>query len=42
MYFDSNLQNYAGLLDYTITFYELTNIDEATLSPLYLPETTKK
>ncbi|MDD4555892.1 MAG: hypothetical protein PHE89_01000 [Alphaproteobacteria bacterium] len=27
----SGLKNYAGILDYTITFYELTNIDEATL-----------
>ena len=38
MYFDSNLQNFAGLLDYTITFYELTNLDEAELSPLKLPQ----
>ena len=35
---DSNLQNYAGLLDYTITFYELSNIDDAELLPLSLPE----
>ena len=33
----SNLQNYAGILDYTITFYELINIDEAELAPLTLP-----
>ena len=38
MYFDSNLQNFAGILDYTITFYELTNIDEAELAPLKLPQ----
>jgi len=38
MYFDSNLQNFAGILDYTITFYELTNIDEAELAPLELPQ----
>lgn len=31
MIFDSNLENFAGLLDYTITFYELTNLDEAYL-----------
>ena len=31
MVFDSNLTNFAGLLDYTITFYELTNFDEASL-----------
>lgn len=37
MYFDSNLQNFAGLLDYTITFYELSNIDTAELSELSLP-----
>ena len=41
MYFDSNLQNFAGLLDYTITFYELTNLDEAELSPLKLPQKNK-
>lgn len=34
----SNLQNFAGILDYTITFYELTNIDEAKLAPMKLPE----
>ncbi|MFV0625808.1 MAG: glucosaminidase domain-containing protein [Alphaproteobacteria bacterium] len=27
----SGLKNYAGLLDYTITFYELTNIDDVSL-----------
>ena len=27
----SGLKNYAGILDYTITFYELTNIDGASL-----------
>ena len=31
MTLDSNLQNYAGILDYTITFYELINFDTATL-----------
>lgn len=34
MIFDSNLPNFAGLLDYTITFYELTNFDEATLGDM--------
>lgn len=34
----SNLQNFAGILDYTITFYELTNIDEAELAFLTLPQ----
>lgn len=32
MYYNSNLKNFIGLLNYTITFYELTNIDKfATL-----------
>ncbi|MDR1693844.1 MAG: hypothetical protein LBR70_01430 [Lactobacillaceae bacterium] len=30
-YYNSNLQNFLGLLNYTITFYELTNIDKAKL-----------
>lgn len=34
MIFDSNLPNFAGLLDYTITFYELTNFDEASLGDI--------
>jgi len=34
MIFDTNLRNFAGLLDYTITFYELTNFDEATLGDI--------
>lgn len=34
----SNLQNFAGILDYTITFYELTNIDEAELFAMRLPK----
>lgn len=38
MLLDSNLQNYAGILDYTITFYELINIDEAELAPFDLPK----
>lgn len=38
MVFDSNLQNFAGILDYTITFYELINLDEAELQPLDLPK----
>lgn len=42
MYFDSNLQNFAGILDYTITFYELTNIDESELAPLDLPKLKDK
>lgn len=42
MYFDSNLQNFAGILDYTITFYELTNIDEAELAPMDLPKFRKQ
>ena len=32
MFFDTKLENIAGLLDYTITFYELTNWDEALLN----------
>jgi uncharacterized FlgJ-related protein len=38
MLLDSNLQNYAGILDYTITFYELINLDEAELAPFDLPK----
>ncbi len=34
MIFDTNLPNFAGLLDYTITFYELTNFDEASLGDI--------
>lgn len=30
-YFHSSLENFAGILDYTITFYEMTNLDDATL-----------
>lgn len=30
--FDTHLQNYAGLLDYTITFYELQILDKSTLA----------
>lgn len=28
MYYNSNIENFLGLLEYTITFYELTNIDK--------------
>lgn len=41
MIFDSNLKNFAGLLDYTITFYELINWDEAELGDIDLPPDTK-
>lgn len=34
MIFDTNLKNFAGLLDYTITFYDLINFDEATLGDI--------
>lgn len=34
MIFDTNLKNFAGLLDYTITFYDLINFDEATLGDM--------
>ena len=34
MIFDTNLRNFAGLLEYTMTFYELTNFDEATLGDI--------
>ncbi len=41
--FGSNLKNFAGLLDYTITFYELINFDEAELGFVKIPdEKTKK
>ena len=42
MLFDSNLKNFAGLLNYTITFYELTNFDEAQLGYLKLPQAEDK
>lgn len=40
--FASNLKNFAGLLDYTITFYELANFDEAELGFVKLPEAEDK
>lgn len=40
--FDSNLKNFAGLLDYTITFYELTNFDEAELGDISVPKADDK
>lgn len=42
MLFNSNLKNFAGLLDYTITFYELTNFDEAKLGYVKIPQATDK
>lgn len=42
MIFDSNLKNFAGLLDYTITFYELINWDEAELGEIDLPSATNE
>lgn len=30
-YFHAPLENFAGMLDYTITFYEMTNLDDAKL-----------
>lgn len=38
MIFGSPLPNYAGLLDYTITFYELTNFDESELGFIDIPQ----
>ncbi len=35
MILDSNLQNYAGLLDYTLTYYKLYHLDDATLEDSY-------
>ncbi len=35
MILDSDLQNFAGLLDYTLTYYKLHNVDEATLERQY-------
>ena len=32
---DSNLQNYGGLLDYTLTYYKLYHIDRAKLEEEY-------
>ncbi len=42
MLFGTNLKNFAGLLDYTITFYELTNFDEAELGFVKLPKSEDK
>ena len=39
MIYASPLKNYAGLLDYTITFYELNNFDEASLGDDIIPQT---
>lgn len=33
--FDSNLQNYAGLVDYTLTYYKLHLLDDSHLEPPY-------
>lgn len=38
MIFDSALKNFAGILDYTITFYELTNFDESELGFIDIPK----
>ncbi|MBO4285553.1 MAG: glucosaminidase domain-containing protein [Alphaproteobacteria bacterium] len=35
MILDSNLPNFAGLLDYTLTYYKLHHVDEATLENEY-------
>ncbi len=35
MMLSSKLKNFAGLLDYTITFYEMMNFDNAKLSRIY-------
>ena len=35
MVLDSKLNNYAGLLDYTLTFYKLYRVDTAVLEPTY-------
>ncbi len=35
MILDSDLQNFAGLLDYTLTYYKLHNIDDAKLEEQY-------
>ncbi len=42
MIFASPLKNYAGLLDYTITFYELNNFDDALLGTDEIPDKTRK
>ena len=42
MIHDSNLKNFAGILDYTITFYVLGGIDEAELAPLDLPKSIRE
>ena len=40
MLFQSPLKNYIGLLDYTITFYQLMLLDQATLAPELTEETS--
>ena len=42
MLFASPLKNYAGLLDYTITFYEQNNFDDALLGTDEIPDKTRK
>lgn len=42
MTFASPLKNYAGLLDYTITFYELNNFDDSLLGSDKIPDKTQK
>lgn len=39
--FNSALKNFAGILDYTITFYELTNFDESELGYIDIPKNTE-
>lgn len=41
MLFDSTLPNFAGILNYTLTFYELTNFDEAELGYIDIPSTSE-
>ena len=42
VYGSSNLDNYAGLFDYTLAYYELSNIDNATLIDSELTATIQK
>lgn len=42
MIFASPLKNYGGLLDYTITFYELNNFDDSLLGGDEIPNKTRK
>ena len=42
IFFASNLQNFAGLFEYTLTYYELLEIDKSKLTDKIIPEDISK